>query len=740
MVTILVQDTFTAADFTPLTSHAPDVDAAGGGWQVIPGLNGSLTIHNGFAVALGASNAQQFGCFIETGESDIKATWTVVLPNANVVYPSRFIFRYVDASNYLAVDAYPTGNAIFLLRVVGGAASVIPVSDYLPGTGVQGLPLLTPAGALLTAVTIIAEGTDITIQYGDEVLTYHGVTDHLTATKCGLLGAHRSAGPTSFDNLTIETVPARSYGDPVIWLKAGEGAYAIDGDLASDSEQVALWLDQSGRGHSAINHLQPERPYYDAGAGDGAPAIYFPRAASENLQFAVPVSKDGGLTLFMYLNVPPQVLDNHNDPMRLTTRPTSDPSDGGNDDDRFMWAYYDEEAGKARLRNMEDGSFVVDYLSNLTPDGQWHLVSWCWDFANGTVTIRIDKTTVHTQSSLPPPDADYAWGGIGSALGGAYAIECWIREFRVYGDAMSAGEMAVIENEIVPAPGQDLVEVTDEVVDVAEASVWELLTALIKAAAGAVGIVEAAARTRGLVRSLTETLGAVDALTRARAIIRAAADPLGLTETATRLRQHLRSISEAIESAEGVLRSLGWVRAPAEPVGVGEAGIRVKGLYRLIAEAIDAGEVAAALRILTRAAAGAVGIGETFASARSLVRILSEAVGPLEVVRRVIESLGALAKVIGEGVGLAESGTRIRSLIRTATETAAAVETAIRARSITRVLAELAGTGEDAAGIRGFVKVVGESLALAEAAAHVLFQFTVKIRSMFKGMFKGMRR
>lgn len=450
---VLVQDTFTASDFTSLTSHTPDVDAAGGGWQVIPGLNGSLTIHTGFAVALGASNAQQFGNYIEVGTPNIKATWTVVLPNANVVYPSRFVFRYVDADNYLAVDSYPTANAFFLVTVKNGAASLVPVNDYLPGAGVQGLPIATSAGAVLTNVTVIAEDTDITIQYGDEVLTYHGITDHLTGTKCGLLGAHRSAGPTSFDNLTIETVPARTYGDPQIWLRADEGAFTIAGEPADDGEQVALWLDKSNRGHSAINHLQPERPYFDADGYDGDPAIYFPGAGSQNLQYALPASKDDGLTVFLLLKVPSgAVTSNHNDPMRLTTRPTGDGSSttgGGNNDDRFMFAYYAEDNNRARLRNMEDGSFIVDYLSDLSDDDEWHLVSWSWDFNSGSVIIRVDGETVHTQSSLPPPDADYAWGGIGSALGGAYAIECWIREFRGYAYGMDASQMEAVEAQII---------------------------------------------------------------------------------------------------------------------------------------------------------------------------------------------------------------------------------------------------------------------------------------------------
>jgi len=449
-MTVLVHDTFTGTNGTLLTAHTPDTDVVGGGWQQIPGTIGSLQIFSNAAVALGGSNGQQFGNYIETGESDVKITWSVALPGANVVYPSRMVFRYVDENNYLAVNIIPTSNSIYLERVVSGSASVIPVSDYLPFSGFQGLPATTAAGAAFNDLVLIAEGSEITLYRGDQAITYHQITDFMTATKHGLLGAHRAAGPTAFDNFKVETVPTRTYEDPVIWLKADEGAYTRDGVLAADTQRVPFLLDKSGRGNSALNHITNEFAYFDADGYNGEPAIQFVGSSSTNLQYALPASKDAGLTIFYLFKVPSSfTVSSHNDPMRLTTRPTETPGVGGNDDDRFMFTYIAEDGQRARLRYMQDGSFEFQFLSSLTPDDQWHLVAWSQDFANGTAIIRIDKSTVFTATGLNPPDSDYAWGGIGSALAGSYAMDVWVREFRGYDYPMSESELAAIEAEIL---------------------------------------------------------------------------------------------------------------------------------------------------------------------------------------------------------------------------------------------------------------------------------------------------
>src|SRR5690606_411029 len=60
-----------------------------------------------------------------------------------------------------------------------------------------------------------------------------------------------------------------------------------------------------------------------------------------------------------------------------------------------------------------------------------------------------DQTTVFTDTGLNPPDSDYAWGGIGSALAGSYAMDVWVREFRGYDYPMNESELAAIEAEIL---------------------------------------------------------------------------------------------------------------------------------------------------------------------------------------------------------------------------------------------------------------------------------------------------
>lgn len=447
----LVLDSFTDTNGTLLPAHTPDFDLSGGGWLTIGTLN-SLQINGNLARAASSTNGELQGNVIETSASDVEVDVSMTLVNASVTYPTAIILRYTDDANYLRVNIIPSSNTVYLQEFVAGNLNTIKPTPYLTGTGFPGLPLATSNGMSLT-VRVRAEGSDVTIQVGDRKLTYKDVTNHQTATKHGIFGGNRTAGTNSskFDNFAVYALADLETQDPVTWFYADHGVYLLDGSLASQSsDRPCLWLDKSNRGHSAVNHISIEFASYDPTGYNGLPAVQFAMVSSQNLQYAAPAAKTGGITIFALLRIPAYTPSSaHHDPFRLTTvGPTTGVGSGGNDDDRLATMLYDLD-DLLHFTFMEDAN-TYDYVSGLAADGQWHLMAWTIDFAAGTSIIRVDKTEVNTKTALPAPDHDYRWGSIGSALLGAYAIDMFAREFRVYDRAMTGVQMAAIEDEIIP--------------------------------------------------------------------------------------------------------------------------------------------------------------------------------------------------------------------------------------------------------------------------------------------------
>jgi hypothetical protein len=190
--TVYVYDSFTGADSTQLTAHAPDIDVVGGGWvnailTTTPGANASILSNK---ASITADNA---GTIINAGQAnvEIEATWTLAVGVDN---RSSIALRYVDASNWIIFNVRePNGDLLLNKRVAGSTSTV--ASAAFSWTEGQTYTL-----------KITANGTAV-VCYVDDVEVLSGTIAELTtATKHGIF---RNAGNSNslFDDFYIRSLP-----------------------------------------------------------------------------------------------------------------------------------------------------------------------------------------------------------------------------------------------------------------------------------------------------------------------------------------------------------------------------------------------------------------------------------------------------------------------------------------------------------------------------------------------------
>src|SRR5690606_26980026 len=114
----LVYDTFTDADSTALTSHAPDIDAVGGGWTVVP-TTVIPHIQGNRAASTGVC-----GAVIDAGQSEYKITAKATVGGGGSQYAAIYC-RYIDGGNRFHVEIEAAANALRIYETTSGGSSVI---------------------------------------------------------------------------------------------------------------------------------------------------------------------------------------------------------------------------------------------------------------------------------------------------------------------------------------------------------------------------------------------------------------------------------------------------------------------------------------------------------------------------------------------------------------------------------------------------------------------------------------
>jgi len=164
---VYVWDTFTDTNGTLLSSHTPDTDSEGGGWQ-----GNDVDIQSNEAAPVG-SGARI--CMIDAGVSDCIITAGLTIGASGAIH--GFGFRYIDGSNLWALTIKKSTTTLDLVERNGGTNTVRDSDSS------------APTGDLDMTVTL--DGTSIEGDYGGTQVSYTSSFQE-TETYHGLYGTNAS--------------------------------------------------------------------------------------------------------------------------------------------------------------------------------------------------------------------------------------------------------------------------------------------------------------------------------------------------------------------------------------------------------------------------------------------------------------------------------------------------------------------------------------------------------------------
>jgi len=240
--TLLVEDTFTAADTTSLNNRAPSpINTPGNNWSAAVG---TWTIVSNKATCSTPSSGNFNNLVLDSEDANVKLSMDVTVP-AGDSYGCGFIVRYTDSTHFLYLLYVRTGGTsqLQVRKANGGAAStVLTVESSIPTVG--------------STITFIAslDGNTMELRQGLNFLTYtdtfnntatiHGITEYRDGTYTG----------SSYDNFSVDSSPTlAALGSPHTAL------YAMPAELNQHSfeelDGVIYVVGGESNGSGAANKL-----------------------------------------------------------------------------------------------------------------------------------------------------------------------------------------------------------------------------------------------------------------------------------------------------------------------------------------------------------------------------------------------------------------------------------------------------------------------------------------------------
>lgn len=175
---VLIYDTFTGANGTALTAHAPDINTPGGAWVQI---NGTWTIQSNRASVAGDGNVR-----IAAGVSNYSLSVIAVAVSATSA--AGLTGRVQDSSNLWAIQIVNSTNVFRIAEVNGGVTTVRATTSVTISDGVSYTMAGTFNGATITATldganslsygsaTFLQTDPDVGLRAGNDTCTFDDFT------------------------------------------------------------------------------------------------------------------------------------------------------------------------------------------------------------------------------------------------------------------------------------------------------------------------------------------------------------------------------------------------------------------------------------------------------------------------------------------------------------------------------------------------------------------------------------
>jgi hypothetical protein len=180
----LVQDTLTDSNGTVLTSHTPDVDSVGNGWQAGAGTFKITSNHVYLDSGIGTVNNN----LIDTGAADHSLAFDVTTGTSTTGWGVNF--RASASNDNLEAYLYPPDGKVYFVKNDGGSRSVLTSA----ATGA--------AASTTYDLDVVTSGTSVVISVDDtpriDTTESHNQTD--TSVGPWIFGAYSDG---YWDNLTV---------------------------------------------------------------------------------------------------------------------------------------------------------------------------------------------------------------------------------------------------------------------------------------------------------------------------------------------------------------------------------------------------------------------------------------------------------------------------------------------------------------------------------------------------------
>ncbi len=187
-----VSDTYTDTNGTLITSHTPNVDVSGAGWQ--NDLNAPQFVIQSNKIVMATAFGSQIYTTVDSQHADITLTTDITVPGAST-YIQGVLFRFTDTSNYWQTFLRYDGGSpyIQMVAVCGGSAVVNDSSTTI-----------SLAGGATTTLTITTSGNTVTAAVtGGEHGSWTNSCQN-TATRVGITGyTDGSYAAGTWDNFLV---------------------------------------------------------------------------------------------------------------------------------------------------------------------------------------------------------------------------------------------------------------------------------------------------------------------------------------------------------------------------------------------------------------------------------------------------------------------------------------------------------------------------------------------------------
>lgn len=230
---IVVSDDFQDTAGTTLTSHSPDIDDVGGGWQVELGPNFEIASSgNEVRNTLGLDSPYYAVIDGKLEDNDITVDFTRTGQTGEV----GIVFRWKDSSNnYRGVF---DGNDGFLIKTIGGLDFILDSASAKWKEGDK------------KTIRVVAHAGDIKLYLDDKEIVTATDTELREETHIGLY--YRNESTSSIGNFTVRalgdpaTAPVPTLGTIIFEDNFDTGAGALDSRPVNNESGANEWTDLVG--------------------------------------------------------------------------------------------------------------------------------------------------------------------------------------------------------------------------------------------------------------------------------------------------------------------------------------------------------------------------------------------------------------------------------------------------------------------------------------------------------------